>query len=199
MERRIRAQKRKCTALHTAVKSCEDPAAKAKLQEKYTQSAKRLQDQNAAYTKFCTDNDLKLYHDRLAVAGWDRSAASTASAAGRKELDKYKKYHYNKDGTIVVTDDWTSKAKPHVPGQYRSYAVVDTASMGGKQRDRTFFDADGWQCRQISNGPHGNPKRHPYGAKGEHAHDITWDDDRRQTRATRELTDQERKENADIL
>lgn len=157
------------------------------------------QEQNAAYTKFCTDNDLKPYHERLAVAGWDRSAASTASAAVRKELDKYKKYHYNKDGTIVVTDDWTSKAKPHVPGQYRSYAVVDTASMGGKQRDRTFFDADGWQCRQISNGPHGNPKRHPYGAKGEHAHDITWDDDRRQTRATRELTDQERKENADIL
>lgn len=173
LERRIRAQKRKCTALHTAVKSCEDPAGKAKLQEKYAQSAKRLQDQNAAYTKFCTDNDLKLYHDRLAVAGWDRSAASTASAAVRKDLDKYKKYHYNKDGTIVVTDDWTSKAKPHVPGQYRSYAVVDTASMGGKQRDRTFFDADGWQCRQISNGPHGNPKRHPYGAKGEHAHDIT--------------------------
>lgn len=121
------------------MKSCEDPAGKAKLQEKYAQSAKRLQDQNAAYTKFCTDNDLKLYHDRLAVAGWDRSAASTASAAVRKELDKYKKYHYNKDGTIVVTDDWTSKAKPHVPGQYRSYAVVDTASMGGKQRDRTFL------------------------------------------------------------
>nr|DAI85328.1 MAG TPA: minor capsid protein [Caudoviricetes sp.] len=84
MERRIRAQKRKCTALHTAVKNCEDPAAKAKLQEKYTQSAKRLQDQNAAYTKFCADNDLKPYHERLAVAGWDRSAASTASAAARQ-------------------------------------------------------------------------------------------------------------------
>lgn len=84
MERRIRAQKRKCTALHTAVKNCEDPAGKAKLQEKYTQSAKRLQDQNAAYTKFCADNDLKPYHERLAVAGWDRSAASTASAAARQ-------------------------------------------------------------------------------------------------------------------
>lgn len=69
MERRIRAQKRKCTALHTAVKNCEDPTAKAKLQEKYTQSAKRLQEQNAAYTKFCADNDLKPYHERLAVAG----------------------------------------------------------------------------------------------------------------------------------
>jgi len=84
MERRIRAQKRKCTALHTAVKSCEDTAGKAKLQEKYAQSAKRLLDQNAAYTKFCADNDLKPYHERLAVAGWDRSAASTASAAARQ-------------------------------------------------------------------------------------------------------------------
>ena len=85
MERRIRAQKRKCAALHTAVKNCEDPEAKAKLQEKYAQSAKRLQDQNAAYTKFCADNDLKPYHERLAVAGWDRSAASTASAAVRAQ------------------------------------------------------------------------------------------------------------------
>ena len=84
MERRIRAQKRKCAALHTAVKSCEDTAGKAKLQEKYAQSAKRLQDQNAAYTKFCADNDLKPYHERLAVAGWDHSAASTASAAARQ-------------------------------------------------------------------------------------------------------------------
>lgn len=84
MERRIRAQKRKCAALHTAVKNCEDPAAKAKLQEKYAQSAKRLQEQNAAYTKFCADNDQKPYHERLAVAGWDRSAASTASAAARQ-------------------------------------------------------------------------------------------------------------------
>lgn len=84
MERRIRAQKRKCAALHTAVKSCEDTAGKAKLQEKYAQSAKRLQDQNAVYTKFCADNDLKPYHERLAVAGWDHSAASTASAAARQ-------------------------------------------------------------------------------------------------------------------
>lgn len=84
MERRIRAQKRKCTALHAAVKNCEDPAGKAKLQEKYTQSAKHLQDQNAAYAKFCEENDLKPYHERLAVAGWDHSAASTASAAARQ-------------------------------------------------------------------------------------------------------------------
>lgn len=84
MERRIRAQKRKCTALHTAVENCEDPAEKGKMQEQYVRSAKRLQDQNAAYAKFCEENDLKPYHERLAVAGWDRSAASTASAAARQ-------------------------------------------------------------------------------------------------------------------
>ena len=84
MERRIRAQKRKCTARHTAVENCEDPAEKGKLQEQYVRSAKRLQDQNAAYAKFCEENDLKPYHERLAVAGWDRSAASTASAAARQ-------------------------------------------------------------------------------------------------------------------
>ena len=84
LERRIRAQKRKCTALHTAVENCEDPAEKGKLQEQYVRSAKRLQDQNAAYAKFCEENDLKPYHERLAVAGWDRSAASTASAAARQ-------------------------------------------------------------------------------------------------------------------
>ena len=99
MERRIRAQKRKCTALHTAVENCEDPATKAKLQEKYAQSAKRLQDQNAAYTKFCADNDLKPYHERLAVAGWDRSAASTASAAVRKKLEKLPQ-----DGIIAANE-----------------------------------------------------------------------------------------------
>ena len=98
------------------MKSCEDPAGKAKLQEKYAQSAKRLQEQNAAYTKFCADNDLNRTTSGSLLRAGIASAASTASAAVRKELDKYKKYHYNKDGTIVVTDDWTSKAKPHVPG-----------------------------------------------------------------------------------
>lgn len=53
--------------------------------------------------------------------------------------------------------------------------------------------------RQISNGPHGNPKKHPYGQHGEHAHDIIWADGRITGRPTRELTDDERKENADIL
>lgn len=88
MERSIRAQKRKCAALKTAAAHCEDPAAKAKLQEQYRQSAAHLQKQNAAYADFCKSHERKPYYDRLAVAGWDRSQAAAASAATRKMQKK---------------------------------------------------------------------------------------------------------------
>lgn len=117
----------------------------------------------------------------------------------KEGLEKHSAYQYNADGTIIVTDDWTDREGAHIPGQYKPYAVIDTVSQRGTQRDRTFFDEKGWQVKQISNGPHGNPKRHPYGEHGEHAHDIIWREDNTQSRAPRNLTDDERKENADIL
>ena len=118
---------------------------------------------------------------------------------GKEGLEKYSAYQYNTDGTIIVTDDWTNRESVHIPGHYKPYAVIDTVSQRGTQRDRTFFDANGWQVKQISNGPHGNPKRHDYGEHGEHAHDIIWRENNTQRRETRNLTDAERKENADIL
>ena len=65
--------------------------------------------------------------------------------------------------------------------------------------DRNYYDSDGKQIKQISNHNHGNSKCHPYGIYGEHAHDYIWDGDRLVGRPMRELTDLERKENADIL
>ncbi|CKB51080.1 Uncharacterised protein [Streptococcus pneumoniae] len=47
---------------------------------------------------------------------------------------------------------------------------------------------------------HKQPARHPYGKIGEHAHDFVFDDEGKfVSRSTRELTDDERKENQDIL
>ena len=47
---------------------------------------------------------------------------------------------------------------------------------------------------------HGNAKMHPYGKNGEHAHDYKYDVNGKLIgRPTRELTENERKENADIL
>ena len=66
--------------------------------------------------------------------------------------------------------------------------------------DRNYYGADGKQNKQISNNDHGNPKRHPYGKHGEHAHDYIYDEEGKlKGRPVRELTEQERKENEDII
>lgn len=136
---------------------------------------------------------------RTSVSGFGRSQASKATAVARREIEKYSAYHYNKDGTVFVTDDRTQAAHPRINAAYKPFAVVDTLSQNGKQHDRTFYDSDGRMIRQISNGSHGNPKKHPFGQHGEHVHDILWKDGVIVDRPVRELTDKERKENADIL
>ena len=136
---------------------------------------------------------------RTSVSGFGHSQASKATAVARKEIEKYSAYHYNKNGTIAVTDDRTGQAHPKTNATYKPFAVVDTLSQQGKQRDRTFYDAEGRMIRQVSNGPHGNPQKHSFGQHGEHAHDILWVDGVIIERPVRELTDEERKENADIL
>ena len=66
--------------------------------------------------------------------------------------------------------------------------------------DRNYYDENGSQIKQVTNNGHGNPKKHPYGKKGEHAHDYIYDENGNLIgRPMRELTDEERKENEDIL
>lgn len=66
--------------------------------------------------------------------------------------------------------------------------------------DRNFYDEDGRQIKQISNHDHGNKENHPYGKNGEHAHDYIYSKSGELIgRPTRKLTDQERKDNGDLL
>lgn len=65
--------------------------------------------------------------------------------------------------------------------------------------DRNYYDENGRQYKQIANNDHGNSKMHPYGKNGEHAHDYIYNENGNVRRTTRELTEEERKENADIL
>ena len=67
------------------------------------------------------------------------------------------------------------------------------------KRTRNYYDENGKQYKQISNNNHGNAKMHPYGKNGEHAHDYVYEDGKLIDRPTRELTENERKENLDIL
>lgn len=84
LERRIRKTKRELQAAKTAIKNG-DEATKAEMQKYYERKAALLQKQNKAYNDFCEENGLKRLQDRLHVAGWNRSQASAASAAARKQ------------------------------------------------------------------------------------------------------------------
>lgn len=186
LERRVRKYKRRYLAEDAA--GVDTAATSVRLKQ-------ARQELNAFTRATGSRND----SSRTSVSGFGRSQASKATAVARREIEKYSAYHYNKDGTVVVTDDRTPAAHPRIHAAYKPFAVVDTLSRNGKQHDRTFYDAEGRMTRQISNGPHGNPKKHPFGQHGEHAHDILWKDGVIMDRPVRELTDEERKENADIL
>ena len=206
LERRIRQTRRQVMAARTALDAAEDAATRAAMQELYQRKARLLKRQNAEYGAFCKENGLRTKDERLAVAKWDRRQASAATAAARKaereeraELEKYSKYRYNENGTIIVTDDWTKKDHPHIPVKYKPYAVIETVTGKEKQRDRTIYGPDARQRLQVHSGPHSNPKMHPYGEHGEHVHRIVWEDDKIVSRKKDDLTDAEKKEHKDII
>lgn len=89
LERRIRDTKRKVQDMQTAVDNCKDEKLKFELQQKLDRKSYTLSQQNKAYKKYCADNNLKEYAERLKVAKWDRQqAAKTAGAARRYQNAK---------------------------------------------------------------------------------------------------------------
>lgn len=120
-----------------------------------------------------------------------------------KEVEKYTGYHYNENGTIVVTDDWKPLGKMTTPSRYKPYAVLETQTNfrnGTFQIDRTIYDGEGKFDTQIHPGPHNRFDQHQFGKNGEHAHTFSWNSKGEiESRMIRELTDQERIEHADLL
>ena len=84
LERRIRDSKRKVQNLQTAVDNCKDEKLKFELQQKLDRKSYTLSQQNKAYQKYCKDNNLKEYAERLKVAKWDRQQAAKAAGAARR-------------------------------------------------------------------------------------------------------------------
>ena len=193
-EREIRRLRRKVAVDEELAKAAPDGQEKVRAEQTLQQSRIKLKVKEQEYKRFSNAAGLRTQNDRLMTIGYGRGQSGRARAT----VDKYRTVRYNKDGTVRVTDDWTSVDKPHIPLRYVPNAVTDSVSQNRRQRDRTFFDANGYQYLQISNGPHGNPKNHPFGEHGEHAHDIVIVDGK-QIRTAREISEKERKENADIL
>ena len=104
-----------------------------------------------------------------------------------------------KNGTIVSVSGTTIG---HTPPGKRGLpnSVVQHNATNGDVLGRTYYDARGFKMKDVHFTNHKQPAHHPYGKIGEHAHDFVFDDEGKfVSRSTRELTDDERKENQDIL
>lgn len=91
------------------------------------------------------------------------------------------------------------KSTDKLPKEYKPNTIVDKLNSKGEICSRTFYGSNARMKQQISTTNHGNPKTHPFPGKGEHMHDIIWDNDKIAGRPERELTEAEREENKDIL
>lgn len=140
----------------------------------------KYQGQMQAYKDFSQKMKLpeqmkRVYQDGLGTVGKDVSySLKNAAGKGIIEVDKIK--------LKGIPDSITQK----------------TGRQGGIERN--YYGLDGRQEKQVCNNNHGNAKAHPFGKHGEHAHDYIYDDDGKLIdRPIRELSEEERKENEDIL
>ncbi|MGN0747668.1 MAG: phage minor capsid protein, partial [Aristaeellaceae bacterium] len=185
LERQVRYAKREAAMLDAAGDK-----------EGFDQAALRVKQRQQALRDFAEANNLPLSGDRTQVMVYNRSVAGKAAAVSAK----YSRYHYSKDGTIVVTDDWKDRKHASPPGTYKPYAVMETVSGKHRQVDRTFYDAHGVILRQVHSKAHLKWQHPDYANGGAHAHDyisgkrIDYDG-----KDGRELTESEVTENADII
>lgn len=150
-----------------------------------TESAVKIAQWQTVQKDFLSQTGLKRQRDREQIAGWSRKAAAQASGDVRKNTLT------NAEGQLIMRAKKTTTTA--LPGSIKQ---VESAKGG---ISRNYYDDSGRWVLQVTNNDHGNRKQHPFGKNGEHAHDIIWKDGKIAERRVRELTDQEREENADIL
>lgn len=191
LERDVRKQKRECMLFD-----------ELGAQDAFEEAAVKLKSKEAKLKDYVNKHEhLHRRKDREQVVGFDKRVSAEAISA-KKYVDKYGSVRYNKDGTVIVTDDWKNRKHVSIPKEYKENAVIEVTERKGDtvQINRTFYDSKGKMYQQIHTGPHGNSKNHPYGENGEHKHEYVWNEDGTlKNRITTDLTEKDRKENKDIL
>ena len=155
--------------------------------EAFQEASIKLRGQKNRYMDFSKKANLAPQTEWLHQDGYDRHISGKATWAVRKAATPQLT---NAAGRGIITGRDNSQFG--IPN-----SIVQTVGKnGGITRD--YYDGLGVWVKEITNNDHNYPKRHPFGEHGEHAHDITWIKGK-QNRTVRNLTDDERKENADIL
>lgn len=142
------------------------------------------------YRDFCEKTGLPTRTERLQTAGFGRSQASRAV------------WEYKRKDENILTNAAGQKiikvTKTEISGGPKNGITQVTSKKGGITRN--YYDENGRQIKQISNNGHGNKKEEKFGRHGEHTHDYIYDSSGKLIdRPSRELTEIERKENADFL
>lgn len=100
----------------------------------------------------------------------------------------------------IIKPDKLIKGHEGAPKKAEAGTVIDHIGRDGKVDVRAFYGESNLKFKDIHTTAHGNPRQHPYGKHGEHVHEYTWgEDERLKNKTTRELSEEERKENGDIL
>lgn len=198
MERSIRQTKRELAALDGAIKGTNDLGLKEQFSSEFSGKADLLKRKQQKLSQFLEETGRKRRTGSEGTFGYTKSVSAKAVSAA-KEIEKYAKVRYNTNGTIIPTNTWKS-SHVSIPRTFKPNAVIDTVSGSVKQRDRNIYDSAGLLKTQIHGGSHGNAKQHPFGGHGEHVHDYVWDDNGKLiNKTTRNLTDEEKIINADII
>lgn len=206
-ERSIKKTKRELLCYNEALKADKN---NPDLKSAFNKKSAALKKKEAILSDYCKQTGLKRdrYREQVfstktekGMRSWDKSVAQKA-VHGNKELTKYGKIRYNKDGTVIITDDWKNKKHISLPQKYKPNAIIETVEeRNGKQCvNRTYYDKNASMIYQIHSSNHENPKQHPYGVNGEHEHKYTWvEGTKHPIRTTTEISQKHRKENKDIL
>ncbi len=100
----------------------------------------------------------------------------------------------------TIKPSQTIRGHAGTPKQAEPNSVIDHLNDAGEVDARGFYNDSGMKEKDIHTNDHGNPKRHDYGQHGEHAHDYEWTDDGKlKNKTIREIDDDERERNGNIL
>ncbi len=205
LERSIRVTKQELVMQDEALKYLAGND-KAIMQLEFEKNAVKLKGKEAKLKDFCaqTGLDRDKFREQVFATGtengiknWGKSVSQKAVYANKRMVDIYTKYLYNKDGTIIVTDNWIEKQVHKLPIKYKPFAVIETREIKGdyQQYNLTYYDNKGRMCKQIHGGHHSMPKMHKFSANGEHQHLYRYNSkDKIAWRKTKKLNKKERKE-----
>lgn len=197
MERTIRETKRQCVALDEGAKIATVPKTKEDLHTAYNVEATKLKAQERTLKDFIDQTSMISQPNRTQV--WS-GAGSNAGTFGRSAAQRAV-WSAKRPYTPPLTN---AAGEPIIEVKHTSLEAAPssiTQRTGAKGSvDRNYYGPDGRQYKQVSSTGHGNKADEKYGNHGEHAHDYVYGSDGKLiSRKIRELNDQERKENSDIL